>query len=80
MSVLTKDEIESLLQIANQENEKLRNDNERYLFIIAHATERIRLANDMAETYQRMFNELFEVIEIEYDANFIVKEIPNRPS
>ena len=76
MSVLTKDEIESLLVIAMQENEELRKENADLLLVVSDATERIKIANDMAEDYQRMFNELFEVIKTQYDAEFTVEDIP----
>ena len=80
MSVLTKDDLQSLLVAATQENEELREENEKLLLIVVDATERIRLANDMAETYQRMSNELLEVIKTQYDAEFTVEVIPERLS
>lgn len=80
MSVLTKDDLQSLLVAATQENEELREENEKLLLIVVDATERIRLANDMAETYQRMSNELLEVIKTQYDAEFTVADIPERLS
>lgn len=80
MSVLSKEDLKSLLVSTTQENEKLRDDNERYLLIIADASERIRLANDLAENYQRMFDELLEVIKTQYDAEFTIKDIPKLQS
>lgn len=80
MSVLTKDDLQSLLVATTQENEELREENEKLLLIVVDATERIRLANDMAETYQRMSNELLEVIKTQYDAEFTVEDIPERLS
>ena len=34
----------------------------------------------MAEKYQRMFNELFDVIKTQYDAEFTVEDIPKHLS
>ena len=61
-------------------NEELRKDNERLLLIVADTTEQIKNANDMAEKYQRMFNELFDVIKTQYDAEFTVEDIPKHLS
>lgn len=76
MSVLTKEELRYLLTITSQENEELKKDNQRLLLIIADATGKIKKANDMAEEYQRMCNELLEVIKSQYDAKFTVEDIP----
>ncbi|MGX5699560.1 hypothetical protein ACWKWF_08150 [Acinetobacter kookii] len=76
MSVLTKEELRYLLTITSQENEELKKDNQRLLLIIADATGKIKKANDMAEGYQRMCNELLEVIKSQYDAKFTVEDIP----
>ena len=80
MSVLTKDDLQSLLVATTQENEELREENEKLLLIVADSTERIRLANDVAETYQRMSSELLEVIKTQYDAEFTVEDFPERLS
>ena len=53
---------------------------ERLLLIVADTTEQIKNANDMAEKYQRMFNELFDVIKTQYDAEFTVEDIPKHLS
>jgi len=80
MSVLTKEDLRSLLVATTQENEELRKDNQKLLLIVADATDRIKTANDMAENYQRMFNELFDVIKTQYDAEFTVEDIPKHLS
>lgn len=76
MSVLTKEDLRSLLSASIQENERLRTENERLLIIVADATQRIEKANDTAEEYQRMFGELFKIIKTEYDSEFTVEYIP----
>lgn len=76
MSVLTKAELKSLLVATTQENEELRKDNASLLLFVADATDRIKKANDMAEDNQRMFNDLFEVIKTQYDAEFKVEDLP----
>ena len=80
MSVLTKEDLRSLLAATTQENEELRKDNQKLLLIVADATDRIKKANDMAEEYQRMFNGLFDVIKTQYDAEFTVEDIPKHLS
>lgn len=80
MSVFTKEELESLLVKTTQENEDLREENQKLLLIVADATERVKKANDMAEDYHRMFDELFNVIKTQYDAEFKVEDIPKHLS
>jgi len=80
MSIFTKEELELLLIKTTQENEELREDNQKLLLLVADATDRIKKANDMAEDYQRMFNELFDVIKTQYDAEFTVEDIPKHLS
>ncbi|NNH02203.1 hypothetical protein [Acinetobacter sp. ANC 5414] len=77
MSVFTKEELESLLVKTTQENEDLREENQKLLL---DATERVKKANDMAEDYHRMFDELFNVIKTQYDAEFKVEDIPKHLS
>ncbi|WP_442769031.1 hypothetical protein [Acinetobacter bohemicus] len=80
MNIFSNEELRSLLIATTQENEELRKDNERLLLIVADTTEQIKNANDMAEKYQRMFNELFDVIKTQYDAEFTVEDIPKHLS
>ena len=87
MSVLTKEEIESLLAAALKENEGLRSENEELqrenselLLIIVDATEKIKVSNDTAEKYQGMFDELVGIIKDQYDAEFHAEDIPKRLS
>lgn len=74
MSVISKKELRSLLTATMQENEELRKENQK-LLVVADATERIKKSNDIAEDYQQMSNELFEVIKTQYDAEFTVEDI-----
>ncbi|MCY1161806.1 hypothetical protein D9M71_18800 [compost metagenome] len=76
MSVISKKELRSLLTATMQENEELRKENQKLLLVVADATERIKKSNDIAEDYQQMSNELFEVIKTQYDAEFTVEDIP----
>ena len=80
MNIFSNEELRSLLIATTQENEELRKDNERLLLIVADTTDQIKNANDMAEKYQRMFNELFDVIKTQYDAEFTVEDIPKHLS
>ena len=80
VNIFCNEELGSLLIATTQENEELRKDNERLLLIVADTTEQIKNANDMAEKYQRMFNELFDVIKTQYDAEFTVEDIPKHLS
>ena len=80
MNIFSNEELRSLLIATTQENEELRKDNERLLLIVADTTEQIKNANDMAEKYQRIFNELFDVIKTQYDAEFTVEDIPKHLS
>lgn len=59
-----------------QENEKLREDNQRLLLIVADATKQIKEASNMAEKYQRMFNNLSESVKAKYDNEFSIDNIP----
>ncbi|OTG94408.1 hypothetical protein B9T24_11645 [Acinetobacter sp. ANC 4654] len=67
----------AVLQVAcdilTDENEQLGKASQELLLIA-------KQNGDMAENYQRMFNELFEVIKTQYDANFTVEDIPKLPS
>lgn len=76
MNIFSMEELRSLLIATTQENEELRKDNERLLLIVADTTEQIKNANDMAEKYQRMFDELFNVVKTKYDAEFKSEDIP----
>jgi len=85
MSVLTKEEVESLLAAALEENERLRTinrelirENSELLLIVADATDKIKVSNDTAENYQNMFNQLVGIIKDQYDFN--VETIPKRLS
>lgn len=87
MSVLTKEEVESLLAAALEENERLRTinrglirENSELLLIVADATDKIKVSNDTAENYQNMFNQLVGIIKDQYDAEFNTEEIPKRLS
>ena len=80
MNVFSKEELRSLLVTTTQENEELREENEKLSLIVANAAEQIKSANDMAENYQRMFNELFEIVKTQYDAEFTVEDIPKHLS
>lgn len=75
MNVFSMEELRSLLVATTQENEKLREDNQRLLQIIADATEQIKEANDMAEKYQRKFNHLSEAVKAKYDHEFSIDNI-----
>lgn len=87
MSVLTKEEVESLLAAALEENEGLRRinrelirENSELLLIVADATDKIKAGNDMAENYQNMFNQLVGIIKDQYDVEFNTEDIPKRLS
>ena len=80
MNIFSKEELRSLLVTTTQENEELREENEKLSLIVANAAEQIKSANDMAENYQRMFNELFEIVKTQYDAEFTVEDIPKNLS
>lgn len=87
MSVLTKEEVESLLAAALEENEglsrinrELIRENSELLLIVADATDKIKVSNDTAENYQNMFNQLVGIIKDQYDAEFNAEEIPKRLS
>lgn len=51
MNVFSMEELRSLLVATTQENEKLREDNQRLLLIVADATKQIKEASNMAEKY-----------------------------
>ena len=87
MSVLTKEEVESLLAAALEEKERLRTinrelirENSELLLIVADATDKIKVSNDTAENYQNMFNQLVGIIKDQYDREFNVETIPKRLS
>lgn len=60
--------------------ERLEAENKKLTEIAIDATERIKAANDLAENYQRMFDQLFQVIKTEYDAEFTMEDIPKNLS
>ena len=78
MNVFSMEELSSLLVATTQENEKLREDNQRLLLIVADATKQIKEASNMAEKYQRMFNNLSESVEAKYDNEFNIDNIPGQ--
>lgn len=87
MSVLTKEEVESLLAAALEEKERLRTinrelirENSELLLIVADATDKIKVSNDTAENYQNMFNQLVGIIKDQYDREFNAEKIPKRLS
>ena len=63
-----------------KEIERLEAENKQLKEIAIDATERIKAANDMAENYHKMFDQLFQVIKTEYDAEFTIKDIPKHLS
>ena len=76
MNVFSMEELRSLLVATTQENEKLREDNQRLLLIVTDATEQIKSANEMAEKYQRMFEKLSGIVRDKYDSKFQFDAIP----
>lgn len=77
MKALTKEDLHNLLMASMRDNEKLRFENERLLLTVVDATARIKKANETAETYQLLFNELIEFIRAFYDPKFMMDEAPN---
>lgn len=69
-------DLEKELKLARKEVERLRVENKQLTEITIDATERIKAANDMAESYQKMFDQLFQVIKTQYDAEFALEDIP----
>lgn len=59
-----------------KEIERLNSEIEQLSEVAIDATERIKAANDMVENYQRMFNEIFQLIKTKYDAEFTVEDMP----
>lgn len=62
-----------------EEIERLKADNERLSKIVIDATKGIKSANDLAENYRRMFDQLFHVNEIKHDS-FVKKDISDQCS
>ncbi len=60
--------------------ERLEAENKKLTEIAIDATERIEAANDLAENYQKMFDQLFQVIKTQYDAEFTLEDIPKHLS
>lgn len=65
-------EIENLLK----EIERLKAENKQLAEIVIDATKKIKAANDLAENYHKMFDQLFQVIQTKYDAEFKIEDIP----
>lgn len=63
-----------------KEIERLEDENKQLKEIAIDATERIKAANDMADNYHKMFDQLFQVIKTEYDAEFTIEDIPKHLS
>lgn len=59
-----------------KEIERLNSEIEQLSEVAIDATERIKVANDMVENYQRMFDEIFQLIKTKYDAEFTVEDMP----
>lgn len=80
MHNLSKRELLGVIECAIKENDRLRSENNKLGRMLVDATEQIKSSNDLAECYQRMFDQLFQVIKTEYDPDFTIEDIPKHLS
>ncbi|MCV2444925.1 hypothetical protein [Acinetobacter bereziniae] len=64
------------IDVLLKEIERLEAENKQLKEIAINATESLKAANDLAESYQTMFNNLFQYIKTQYDAEFKIEDIP----
>lgn len=68
------------IDVLLKEIERLEAENKKLSEIAINATESLKAANDLAENYQTMFNDLFQFIKTQYDVEFTIEDIPTRLS
>lgn len=59
-----------------KEIERLETENKKLSEIAVDVTQRIKAVNDIVENYHTMFDQLFQMIQTQYDAEFKVEDIP----
>lgn len=64
------------IDVLLKEIERLEAENKKLTEIAINATESLKVANDLAESYQAMFDDLFQFIKTQYDAEFTMEDIP----
>lgn len=68
------------IDVLLKEIERLEAENIKLTEIAINATESLRAANDLAESYQAMFDDLFQFIKTQYDVEFTMEDIPKNLS
>jgi len=68
------------IDVLLKEIERLEAENKKLTEIAIDATERIKAANNLAESYQAMFDDLFQFIKTQYDVEFTMEDIPKNLS
>lgn len=73
---MNKEQLEAELDRALKEIIRLSSENKKLLKLASNVNEDSARANELAKKYQKLFNELFKIIQIEYDAEFKIEDIP----
>lgn len=68
------------IDVLLKEIERLEAENKKLAEIAVNATENLKAANDLAESYQAMFDDLFQFIKTQYDVEFTMEDIPKNLS
>jgi len=68
------------IDVLLKEIERLEAENKKLSEIAINATESLKTANDLAESYQAMFDDLFQFIKTQYDVEFTMEDIPKNLS
>jgi len=58
-----------------EELSRLRNENEQLSKTVIDAIDKIKVADDTAENYHKMFDQLLHVIRSRYDADFKIEDL-----
>lgn len=75
--MMSENKLKDELDRALKEIIRLDSENKRLVKIASSANENAAKANDLAKRYQKLFDELFQAIQLKYDPEFEVEDIPN---
>lgn len=73
---MNKEQLIKALEKSEKEISSLCSENEQLLAIVIDSTQHVISAQNRAENYQNMFDELVYLIKRKYDADFKIEDIP----
>ncbi|MHA3050187.1 hypothetical protein [Acinetobacter sp. ANC 4641] len=73
---LTREELEDYCKVLRADYSDLNSENQVLSRAILDVVEQARQNREMAENYQNIFGQLFDVIKNQYDAEFKIEDLP----